>query len=213
MHTCLSRNGETAERAPHFGAKVNPTSETLWQIFKHFHVCLVGFHLWLVYLVCRTEYIIHISHTYIIIYLYTFRLSHLIYPSKICTKKNMTSHSINLQTKIQTFNIMISGPLPKTSPSPSHLTLTRPASPDFDTSNVWGRRHATWAPQESCWTPARREAKAGQLQVYLPPYPVGWCDSNSRGKVEAVLINGLISKQDRPLPVINGVIKGPYKWP
>ena len=53
MHTCLSRNRETAERSPHLRLKMNPTSETLWQIFKHFHICLVGVHLWLV---CRTKY-------------------------------------------------------------------------------------------------------------------------------------------------------------
>ena len=127
MHTCLSRNLETAERAPVLGVKMNPTSETLWQIFKHFHVCVVGFHLWLVYLVCRTEYIIHISHTYIIICLYRFRLSHLIYPpKKSAKKKTMTWHPNSISKQKKNFRILISGPqkLPIPIPLPSHPRST-----------------------------------------------------------------------------------------
>lgn len=118
----------------------------------------------------------YISHIYHNMFVYISTLSsHLLPPNLAQQKKTMTGHphSIHLQTKIQTFNIMISGPQqPNHPPSPSHLTLGRPASPDFDTSNVWGRRHAAHvARQESCWTPARREAKARHPAAGLPYLP------------------------------------------
>ena len=120
MHTCLSRNRETAERSPHLRVKMNPTSRpsgrfssisiSAWSV----STCDLYAEQSIISYSMNESYIYRYLINQTFVYISTLS-SHLLPPNLAQQKKNndMTSHSIHPQTKIQTFNIMISGPQKK----------------------------------------------------------------------------------------------------